>query len=56
MLDDLLLGAATVFTVGFAAAAWAGSDTLAAWLAGGLAAVALARVITLIFRSFGDEF
>ena len=56
MVDDALLGAAAVFTIAFAVVAWAGNDAAAAWMAGGLAAVAIARVVTLVTGSFTDEF
>ena len=56
MVDDLILGLAMIFTVGFALAAFADYDALAAWLAGGLAAVGLVKIVAIVISALAPDY
>jgi hypothetical protein len=45
-----------VFTVGFALAAFAEYETAAAWLAGGLAAVGLIKIVTIVVSALAPDY
>lgn len=55
MRDDLILGIAMILTLGFTAAVFTSNDVAAAWLAGGLAIVGIARLILIVVDALSPD-
>jgi hypothetical protein len=55
MRDDLILGTAMVFTVGFALAVFGGYNSAAAWFAGGLALVGTVKIVLVISDALSPD-